>query len=353
MHPDPMRVIPNPYRGSGLDHPALSAVPFPVADARRTRALLARCPRAGVTPLVQNPALARAAGIGALHVKDERARMGLGSFKALGAANVIAHDAERGAAQGRTYIAASAGNHGLSVAAGAAAFGATAHIYLSDTVPEGFANRLRAEGATVVRAGATYEDSMAAAAKAAEAQGAILLSDSSWPGYLGRPHLLMEGYTVLMAEAAEQLAAPPTHIFLQAGVGGLAAAAAALARATWGDGPVIVVVEPDAAPALIGSIEGAAPAAATGPVSIMGRLDCKEPSLIALKGLARDADHFAVITEDEARSGTARAASADLPSTPSGAAGIAALLASGPHRPALSLDDTSRALVILSEAPDA
>ena len=83
--------------------------------------------------------------------------MGLGSFKALGAAYVIAHDAKAGRAKGRTYVTASAGNHGMSVAAGASAFGASAVVYIAESVPEVFADRLRGLGAQVVREGAIYE----------------------------------------------------------------------------------------------------------------------------------------------------------------------------------------------------
>ena len=84
----------------------------------------------------------------------------------------------------------------------------------------------------------------------------------------------------------------------------------------------------------------------------MGRLDCKEPSLIALRGLARDADVFATISEEVAGQGADLARDSDLPSTPSGAAGLAGLLAAGPHRGALGLDGTSRVLLILSEGPE-
>ncbi len=75
---------------------------------------------------------------------------------------------------GHTFVTASAGNHGLSVASGAAVFGARAVVYLSDTVPDSFALRLRAKGAEVVRSGRNYEDSMQAAAEAAEAKGPSL-----------------------------------------------------------------------------------------------------------------------------------------------------------------------------------
>ena len=343
-----MDILHNPYRGAGLAHPLLDDVPAPSTEAARPRALLARCPSHGVTPLSGAPGLARAAGVAHLHIKDERGRMGLGSFKALGAAYVIARDAEEGRARGRTYVTASAGNHGLSVAAGARVFGAQARIYLSETVPAAFAERLRAEGAEVVRAGATYEASMEAAASDAAREGLELLSDSSWPGYTERPFVLMEGYLALMAEAAEQMREAPSHIFLQAGVGGLAGACAAYARRVWGDGPRIVVVEPEAAPALIGSIRAGAPVESQGPVSIMGRLDCKAPSLIALRGLARDADDFVTITEAEAQAGTQLASQEGFASSPSGAAGIAALLAA---QGALGLGPASRVLCILTEQP--
>ena len=326
----------------------LSDVPFPSVDADAPAQLLTRCPRAGQTPLLGSETLASQAGVGAVWIKDERARMGLGSFKALGAAYVIACDAQAGTAKGQTYVTASAGNHGLSVAAGAAAFQANAVIYLAQTVPEAFANRLRDIGAQVRRCGETYEESMAAAAKDADENGWILLSDSSWPGYIDRPHRLMEGYTVLMQEAVAQMDQAPTHIFLQAGVGGLAAACAAYARAAWGNAPFMTIVEPTAAPALYASIKTGTVAVTQGPVSDMGRLDCKEPSLIALKGLARDANACLLIGEDAGHAGSQAAVTAGLPSTPSGAAGLAGLLA-GRDIELLGLDQQSRVLLILSE----
>ena len=279
--------------------------------------------------------------------------MGLGSFKALGAAHAIAREAAatdapdlRHALQGRVYATASAGNHGLSVAAGARLFGARALVYLSQAVPEAFAARLRALGAEVRRAGADYEASMQAAAEAAEAHGWTLLSDSSWPGYTGAPLRVMEGYLQLAAEAAEQMDTPPTHILLQAGVGGLAAAVAAHARHVWGDGPQIVVVEPEAAPALIESIRAGRLVETSGPASCMGRLDCKTPSMIALNGLARDADVFVTISEEEALRAADLLAAHGLPTTPSGAAGVAAVLAG------LELPHDARVMAILSEGPE-
>ena len=226
------QLIANPRRGYGL--PALE--PLPCADASRVAALLAQCPAHAPTPLHDLPALASGLGVARIRVKDERDRMGLGSFKALGAAHAIAREAAacRGdagwetALQDRVFVTASAGNHGLSVAAGARLFGAKAVVYLAQTVPETFATRLREKGAEVVRGGADYEASMEAAGRAAQERGWTLLSDSSWPDYTALPWRVMEGYLQLAAETVGMMHALPTHILLQAGVGGLAAAAAAV-----------------------------------------------------------------------------------------------------------------------------
>jgi len=351
-----MKIISNPYRGTSIASQTLADIPFPSVNADAPTALLARCPASFVTPLIDARDLAADLGIAALAVKDERTRMGLGSFKALGAAYVIAHLADQAggpretALKGQTFITASAGNHGLSVAAGATVFGARSVVYLSETVPENFAARLAGKGADVRRAGADYEASMQAALDAADANGWTLLSDSSWPGYTVLPHRLMEGYLALADEAERQILQPPTHVFLQAGVGGLAGAVAALARARWGDAPQIIVVEPDFAPALAASITAGEPVVAQGPVSSMGRLDCKEPSLIALRGLSRDADYFMTITEDEAEAAMPVLSQHGLATTPSGGAGLAGLIAAvAEGHPGLNSE--ARVLTILSEEP--
>jgi diaminopropionate ammonia-lyase len=162
----------------------------------------------------------------------------------------------------------------------------------------------------------------------------------------------MTGYLAVMDEVVRQMPGPPSHIFLQAGVGGLAAACAALARARWGEGPVIVVVEPEAAPALMESIRAGRAVLAPGPVSVMGRLDCKEPSLIALKGLARDADLFVTISEDEALQAMPVLAAAGLTTTPSGGAGLAALLEARDRPDDLGLGAGADVLAIVTEEPD-
>lgn len=343
------RALENQYRGAGL--PDLQ--PTPGADARAVAALLAQCPKHAQTPLRDCPDLAAQAGVAKLSIKDERGRMGLGSFKALGAAHAIAREAAaiggdlHQALNGRTYVTASAGNHGMSVAAGARIFGAKAVVYLAQTVPTAFASRLQAMGAQVVRDGADYEASMQAAGAAAKTNGWTLLSDGSWPGYVDLPFRVMEGYRQIATEIVAQSSDQPSHVLLQAGVGGLAAAVAAELRLAWGDRPQMIVVEPEAAPALINSIRAGKVVVTEGPVSAMGRLDCKTPSMLALADLARDADRFVTITEAEAAIGASAVAAVGLPSTPSGAAGVAALLAG-----LADVGPQSHVLCILSEGPE-
>ncbi len=345
-----MKTIANSHRAGAK----LANAPYPSIAAGRVAKLLTHCPVAKETPLTVVEGLA---GSATLWVKDERSRMGLGSFKALGAAYVIArHAAERSDApdattlQGETYITASAGNHGLSVAAGAKVFGAAAIICLADTVPESFAQRLVSLGAEVRRAGPDYASAMAAAQTGAAQDGLTLLSDSSWDGYIDLPHLLMEGYTHMAAEAVAQCPAVPTHIILQAGVGGMAAAMAAYLRGAYGDAPRIIVVEPENAPALQASIVAGRAVVADGPDSVMGRLDCKEPSLIALNGLARDADDFVTLSDAAVSSELPALAASGLETSPSGGAGVAlAMMAQARAR--FDIGNDARVLTFLSEGP--
>lgn len=337
--------------GSDMSHPLRQA---PLLDPGRPLNLLKACPAYVASPLTQTDLSGRR-----FFIKDETHRMNLGAFKAMGGVYAVARlieshigrpiapdafrsDAVRADAAALTFVCASAGNHGMSVAAGAALFGARSRIFLAETVDEAFATRLRGKGAEVVRAGATYEESVAAAMHNADKTGAIHLADGSWPGYTEPPRLVMEGYTVIaeeMRNTLEQSATWPDHVYLQAGVGGLAAAMAQMIRRNWAVQPQITVVEPDAAPCLRDSIAAGDIVTVTGPVSDMGRLDCKTPSMLAYDILKDTADRFVTVSEEQAADAVGIAAGAGFATTPSGAAGLAAALSETAARP----------LVILSE----
>ena len=319
--------------------------PDPAEPLRFLRA----CPAYEPTP-VREIGIAGGAKIA---IKDETNRMGLGAFKALGGVYAVARlimdrceavmgrmprpDEMLGPEVGEvaglmTFVCASAGNHGMAVAEGARIFGASARIYLAETVPQGFEMRLKAREAEVVRHGKTYEESVEAAISDARETGAILLADGSWPGYVGPPSLVMEGYTVLAEELRQDFERKgqwPTHVYLQAGVGGLAGAIAHMIRNNWSVQPVICVVEPDRAACLAASHKAGRPAHVTGAESNMGRLDCKEPSIVAFAALENACVEYMEVSDEEA-AGAARALEGHgITTTPSGAAGYAAILASG------------------------
>ncbi|WP_188194037.1 pyridoxal-phosphate dependent enzyme [Nonomuraea sp. SYSU D8015] len=316
--------------------------------ARQARAHFRAHPAYRPTPVHTLPGLA---GTRAVHVKDESGRMGLGSFKALGGAYAV-HLLARRDGPGVTFVCASAGNHGISVAAGAREAGAACVVYLSHDVPEAFARRLRGLGAEVRRDGGDYEAAMAAAEQAAREPGRRLVADSSWEGYTDVPLEVMRGYTLLFDEVAESALEAPTHVFVQAGVGGLAAAAAGYVRDRWGEQPKIVVVEPEGAPCLIESARAGRPVRVQGSRTTLGRLDCREPSLIAHRLLSHLADLYTTITDDQAADAARLLAGHGVALSDCGAAGAAGLLAlTDGTRAAIGLDDTSRVLLLGTEGP--
>ncbi len=345
-------------------------MPSPLAlDFDRPWTLLNQCPAYQATPLKKTLALNGTR----LVLKDETDRFGLGAFKALGGIYAVAaflmdrwhaeHHAELDASKlfeqelqnwsnQFTFVCASAGNHGMAVAKGAQLFNAKCRVHLADTVPDAFQEKLKSLGAEVIRSGAIYEDSMQAARDECGLgdDTAILLADSSWPGYTEMPTLVMEGYTVLAEEMRRQFESDnawPSHVFLQAGVGGLAAAIALHIRQQWRVQPKIIVVEPDAAPCLHESNRLGKITTVKGPVSSMGRLDCKEPSLLAFAVLQQHADDFVCITESDAAGAVAFLAETGVVTTPSGAAGVAAMLAA--ERLGISVPAGSTCLAIATE----
>lgn len=360
-----MKIMKNPHRNVGFSG-AKTAIP---TDSEAVFKLLRACPVYAETPLTYTKNLASDLGIEDLYFKDERNRMGLGSFKALGAAYVIAKqaydkigddifdiDKARNALSGEVFVSSSAGNHGLSIAAGANIFGAKAVIYLSRQVPEAFAKLLQAKNAEPVIEGDDYEASMQAAIMAAEKNNWILLSDSTWEGYdLGRE--VMQGYTAMASEIVAQMPTHPTHVFLQAGVGGLASAVAAYLRKSWGEDFKIIVVEPTKAPALQEAIIAnkviTAKSQEATSSSNMGRLDCKEASLYALLALSKDADFFMTLSDEACVEEIAKLESYDLATSPSGGAGFAAIKIAcqdNKLKEDFAINEDSKILCILSEA---
>jgi diaminopropionate ammonia-lyase len=300
------------------------------------------------TPLRDLPTLAERIDIAQLLYKDEGHRFGLKSFKALGGAYAVDRLVAGKGATGLTVACATDGNHGRSVAWGARRAGVKAVIYVHETVSEGRAEAIRSYGATVVREGRTYDDSVRACAEAAARNGWEIVSDTSWPGYEDVPKDVMQGYAVLGMEADAQ-AARPTHVFIQGGVGGLAAGVLSYAWEKSGPArPVFVVVEPETAACLFESAKAGTVTTVGGDLdTIMAGLACGEPSILAWRILDRGADAFMTIPDTAAAEAMRLLASLGVVGGESGVAGLAGLLKAARDpalRAALKLDASSRVL---------
>ncbi len=344
-------------------------------------ALLTLCPAHQPTPLHQLPETARASGVGAIAVKDEGHRLGLRSFKALGGAYAVMRlllldratmalgrlvdphelmsEAVRAVAAGMTVACATDGNHGRSVAAGARLVGAPCIIFVHGGVSAERVAAIAAFGARIVRVNGGYDESVSEAARQSAAEGWTVVSDTSWEGYESIPLTVMQGYSVMAGEAFDALAEPPTHIFLQAGVGGVAAAVAAHAADVYAsDRPRIVVVEPERAACLFesGKAGRLTKAHAEAP-TIMAMLECHEASPIAWEILHPLADGFVTLPEEaaiDAMRRLARPTGRDpaIVAGESGCVGFAGLVAclnDAAAREALDLGPGSRVLVFNTE----
>jgi diaminopropionate ammonia-lyase len=315
----------------------------------------------GPTPLYALPALAARLGVGEIRVKDESQRFGFGAFKALGGVfavheYVLAHR-DRPPAD-IVFTTASSGNHGRSVALGAQSVGARCTIFLPKFTSAEKEAAIRARSADVIRIDGDYDTAVAECRRQAGDKGWTVISDTSWEGYETVPRDVMRGYTMLVDEILRQWPAGPTHLFVQAGVGGLAAAVIGYFWAAMPHRPVSVIVEPESADCWFQSNRVGRPAPASGAAdTVMGGLACREISPLTWPVLGVGTDWFMTIAEDQvmpARKLYAHPTDGDpaLASGPSGCAGLAGLMrvAGNPAAmQALGLDETSRVLLINSE----
>lgn len=316
------RLALNPRQGT----PGM--VVLPASGFRRAKAEITSWPDYAPTPLRDLPSVAADAVVAAVRLKDEAGRFGLGSFKPLGAAYAVAKLlASRGGAP-TTIACATDGNHGRAVAWAARRFGAECVVLVHAAVSEARADAIARFGAEVRRVPGTYDDAVREVARLAAEQGWIVVSDTSWPGYTAIPIDIMQGYRLMADEAADQWQGPPpTHVFIQAGVGGVAAAVSVQMRARFTPHPRLVVVEPDRAACLLESLLAGHLATVEGSLdTIMAGLACGEPSLIAWQELERAATAFMAIPDAVAPGAMRLLAGLGIECGESGVAGLAALL---------------------------
>jgi diaminopropionate ammonia-lyase len=353
-------------------------VVLPEGGFRRAREEITAWPGYAPTPLVPLPELATAARVAEIHWKDEGPRFGLGSFKALGGAYAVmkllqAELARRGAANAATsaelaegkykdatgaitVTCATDGNHGRSVAWGARRFGARCVIFVHETVSQGRRDAIAAYGAEIRVVPGTYDDAVRAAQRTADAEAWFVVSDTSYPGYTEIPRDVMQGYRLMADEAAESLPEAPTHVFIQGGVGGVAAAVSVQMRARYGaKAPRLIVVEPEKAACLLASAEAGQLTAIEGELdTLMAGLACGEPSLLAWQELERGAYAWMAVPDESAVDCMRLLAKRQpkLVAGESAVAGLAGLLLAARDafgRSALGLEEGSRVLLFGTE----
>ncbi len=330
---------------SVLVNPAVApaAVPAPAADAAAFHAAL---PGYAPTPVRDLPAVAGELGLEAVLLKDESDRLGLPSFKVLGASWAVER-ALAGQAGVHTLVAASAGNHGRAVAHVAAQRGLRCRIFVPARSAPGRRAAIAGEGADVVVVDGDYEDAVARAGREGRADGVLEVADV---GSAGPAAWVVDGYATLFAEAAAQAAFD--LVLVPVGVGSLAGAAARFGAHA---GVPVVGVEPVAAACLTASLAAGAPAVVPTPGTTMAGLDCAEVSPAAWPAL-RDGIHGTVTVEDaEAHAAMRDLAAHGLALGDCAAATLAALRtlvrdpAGAPLRDAVGLGAHARVLLVATE----
>jgi len=332
-----------------------------VADLRRV------FPEFRPTPLLDLTGLATELGVAQLLAKNEACRP-LGSFKSLGGtyaglralARAAGTDVARLIGNPRaalpSLICASDGNHGLAVAAAARLAGAEAIIFLPESIAQSRVRRIEAQGARIVQVAGSYDDAVDEAARTAREGAGILVSDT-----VNRPDDpivadVMAGYEVVAAEVRDQVSTDgysrPSHLFVQAGVGGLAAALSRNLHDWLAPPAAIVVVEPEKAACVGAALARGEVIRLPGDLSTAAEmLSCGEASFPAVAILKRLGVQCLSVTEGELADGPAFISAHGGPrTTPSGGAGIAGLrkaLAAQSVR--FGLTAASRVMVVISE----
>jgi len=320
------------------------------AGFRRAKAEITSWSGYTPTPLRDLPDIARCTGLSAIRLKDEATRFGLQSFKALGGGyavgSLLLHELARTGAAPRAHTAeleagtyqpmtervtvtcATDGNHGRAVAWAARRFHAGCVIFIHAGVSQARADAIAHYGAEIRRVRGTYDDAVRETAREADTHHWHVVSDTSWPGYTEIPRAIMQGYRLMADEAADQWTGnPPTHVFIQGGVGGVAAAVCTHMRARFRPGPAVIVVEPFRAACLLASAKLGKRTAIPGDLNtLMAGLACGEPSLLAWQELDRAAAAFMAIPDEAAVDTMRLLARRGIESGESGVAGLAGLL---------------------------
>ena len=251
------------------------------------------------TPLVELNKLSQELNLNKIFYKDESKRFDLKSFKALGGAYAV----EKVSKGNKEIIVATAtaGNHGRSVAWGAKRLGLRCKIFISEFVSDARGQAMAELGADVIKVKGNYEKSLIECIKQSTKNNWQIVQDVAWKDYTLVPKYTMAGYTVMMKEISDQIKDNQiSHIILQAGVGGMAAAMIAGIVKYLQNIPITIVVEPDSAACVMESIR-------TGKIekidikreSLMGGMSCGEVSLVPWEILKNSVNYCLSLPDDD------------------------------------------------------
>ena len=251
------------------------------------------------TPLLLLNKLSKELNLNKIYYKDESKRFNLKSFKALGGAYAVEKITKGN--KDITVSTATAGNHGRSVAWGANRLGLKCKIFISEYVTDARGKAMEALGANVVKVKGNYENSLTECIKQSKENNWQIVQDVAWKDYILVPTLTMAGYSVMMREIVDQINNDKiTHIFLQAGVGGMAGAMVAGVAKYLKNIPKMVVVEPDSAACVMESIKsGKIEKINIKKESLMGGMSCGEPSLVPWQILKKSLNNCISLPDDD------------------------------------------------------
>jgi diaminopropionate ammonia-lyase len=251
------------------------------------------------TPLIELDKLSSYLNINKIYYKDEGFRFDLKSFKALGGAFAVNKIVKE--TKAKTVSTATAGNHGRSVAWGAQRLGIKCKIFISEFVSEDRAEAMRNLGADVIRVKGNYDASLKECINQSKKNQWEIVQDVSWEGYKTVPRYIMAGYTIMIKEIFDKIKNEKiSHVFLQAGVGGMAAAAIAGFAKYSNNLPCFITVEPKDAECVLQSIKNKKPTSINiQKESIMGGMSCGDVSSLAWE-ILKHSTNYSISISDEA-----------------------------------------------------
>ena len=251
------------------------------------------------TPLLELNKLSKELNLNKIFYKDESKRFDLKSFKALGGAYAV----EKVSKDNKDIVVATAtaGNHGRSVAWGARRLGLKCKIFISEFVSDARGKAMADLGADVIKVKGNYEKSLIECIKQSTENNWQIVQDVAWKDYMIVPRYTMAGYSVMMKEIADQINQNEiSHIILQAGVGGMAAAMIAGVARYLQNVPEIIVVEPDSAACVLESIKkGKIEKIDIKRESLMGGMSCGEVSLVPWEILKNSVKYCISLPDDD------------------------------------------------------